>query len=215
MKYLPNQLVLIVVLGCSSIASAGVVDFDSLSHGATGAQIDAYLSSYGITISNATLGSSVGAQDDRITYGGGIVAASSGHIYLAQWGGGNPVTYTLNFEPALVELSFTRITELPGSGGTAYPWWEAKVFAGASQVGYASESLHAIWPGESNPAHVYSFSHEGITSIQFTGDHYGYAAFSQVMIDDLTLTPVPEPCGWVLAMMGALGLAIFGWLRNR
>ncbi len=215
MKNLVNPFASALVFVCSATASAGVVDFDSLAQGTTGAQMQAYLAGYGITISNATAGSSVGAQDDRIVYGGGVVAASSGHIYLAQWGGGNPVTYTLNFEPALVELAFTRITELPGSGGTAYPWWEARVFAGTTQVGYVSQAIHAVWPGESNPAQVYSFSHEGITSIRFTGDHYGYAAFGQVMIDDLTTTPVPEPSGLTLVAMVALGLAAFRQRRPR
>jgi hypothetical protein len=191
----------------TSIDTTGTINFDTLSSTASHQDVIDYLSDFGVTVSGVTPGTSLAIFDDSLTYGGDVIAAPSPHMCLGQIGSANAISYTLNALVPLASLSFTRVTELPGAGGgTSYPEWNAQVYAGTELIGSVGEGLHSIWTGESNPAHTYSFTGPGITSVRFSSDGYGYAAFNSVLIDDLQGVPVPEPSAVVLSGVGAIAL---------
>ena len=190
-------------------ASADVITFDTLSHGDTGSTIRSYLAGYGVSVTGVyPSGTDIYAMDDRIVYGGSDMA-SSGHMYLGLMPGIWGVGYTLNFNTPLTSLAFTRIRELPVA---AYPEWSATVYQGGTAFETVGEAAYSLWSG-SNPAHTYTFTGAGITSVTFSGNAYGFAAFCGPLIDDIVLNSVPEPGQW--AMMGLTFCGVAGYLIRR
>jgi hypothetical protein len=212
MRLVANVIVAVAMLiaasaNATSIDTTGTINFDTLSSTASHEDVIDYLADFGVTVSGMTGGTSLAILDDRLVYGGGVIAASSPHMCLAQNGSG-AISYTLNSEVPLASLSFTRITEMTGPyEGTSYPEWNAQVFAGTTLIDSVGEPSHAVWSGETNPARTYTFTGPGITSVRISSDGYGYTAFSSVMIDDLTGVPmVPEPSALALSGLGAAAL---------
>lgn len=173
---------------CAHAQSTVTLNFDSLTHGTTGAAMEDYLATFGISISAMTPGTHIGAYDYRLVYGGGAVVPSSGHMFLTQGGNNSGETFTLNFSPPLTRLSFTRITWLPGQFGAALPDWSATVFQEATVIGSVGQSAHSIWSPTTDPAQTYTFDGSAITSIQFDSNGHNFAAWSGPAIDDLVLT---------------------------
>jgi hypothetical protein len=198
-----------VIAPSASATTIETINFDSLSSTASSQDVIDYLADFGLTVSGMTQGTSLQIFDDRTVYGGGYITASSPHMCLAQGGSANAISYTLTSEVPLESFSFTRVTELAGpSGGTSYPDWNAQVFAGTTLIGSVGEGWHSLWGSDANPAHTYSFTGNGITSVTFSGDGHGSAAFNSVIIDDLHGEPlaVPEPAALSLSAVGAVAL---------
>lgn len=206
------------MLSLASFATAETINFDSLSNGTTGTTLNNYLAGYGITVSGLTSGTYLEAADDRLVYEGGYVEASSPHIYLTQGGISSAISYTLNFQTPLSSLAFTRITVKggPNSGnGTIYPEWSFQVFEGSSQIASGGQGYYSLWNPNIDAAQTYSFTGQGITSVRFSGNGYGEAAFCSALIDDIVTQPVPEPSTFALLGMGVAGMAFFGWRRRQ
>jgi hypothetical protein len=165
-----------------------VVNFDTLPDGASGVELSDYLASFGITTGGVTSGVTLQTQTNRP---GWAFEASSAPSYLL-WYGRNDVwqTFTLNFSAPLSRLSFTRCTELPVNGGTAFPAWSATVYQGATVVGTAGESAYSIWSPNTSPAQTYNFTGTGITSITFSANTWNFAGVGSPAIDDIVVTPV-------------------------
>lgn len=72
---------------CAQAQNTQTADFDSLPYGTTGTALQSYLAGYGMTITGMGAGTVAGVYDDRIVYGGGVLLASSGHMYFYLGGG--------------------------------------------------------------------------------------------------------------------------------
>ena len=210
-----SLLILTASLGLAAVpgARANVITVDTLSNGDSGSTIWSYLAGYGVSVSGVNpSGTDLLAMDDRLVYGGGIVGATSGHMYLGILPGAWGVGFTLNFNTPLAALSFKRITEFPGPYGSAYPEWSATVYQGGTALGTVGEAAYSLWPWNgSNPAQTYNFTGAGITSVTFSGNAYGFAGFCGPQIDDIALTPTPEPGQWAMMGLTFCGVAGYGY----
>ena len=173
-----------------------------------GVPLDTYMAQFGVTITNNTAGTSVNAEDDRWSYGGGVVGAPSVHNYLLQNGGNSGESYRLTFSQVQSSVSFTRVAELTSS---TWPQWSVQAFDTSNvAVGSAvGESLQ----GGTRAAQTFNLPGPGIKSIVVSGNGSGVAAYATAPIDDLFLpNAVPEPS----AAAGALLVgAAFAARRRR
>jgi hypothetical protein len=168
----------------TSTASPVPLNFDSVAAG-SGVDATAYLSSFGITLTNVSSGS-VNIFSDQNFYGSGVVAASSPHNFLLHGPAGgapNGATYTLNFSAPLASVSFTRIAQTTNN---LVAQWSATAFAGATFVDVVGEDLF----GGTEPAQLYSIPSGGlgITSLAISANGYNIAGIPSLPLDDLTLT---------------------------
>jgi autotransporter-associated beta strand protein len=177
---------------------------DASSNPVGGAALNNYLAQYGITISKVTPGSQVVVDDDRRSYGGGVVFASSPHNFLSNYFLNAPNSFTLNFDKALNFLSFTRIAG--GPFPTQYASWTATAL---DRSGRVLSSVSEFSPGVANfPAKTFTLNGPKIVAVRFDSNGFGTAAFSAVLLDDLVLnynqptsTPTPTPtCGTPTAL---------------
>jgi hypothetical protein len=168
-----------------------------------------YLGGFGITVTNVTSGAPLQIQDDRYTYGGGAVTATSGHNFLEQ-GGGYPVRYELDFSTEVTNLNFNRIAiDAPSS----MPTWSASLYNNSILVGTLGENGFIAY---NTPAANFSFSGMG-NRLVVNGNDFGYAGYQTLLMDDLSFDPVGAPlptsavCG--IALCG--GLFVFRSVRSR
>jgi hypothetical protein len=172
------------------------INFDALNalgSPVSGAALDAYLASYGVTISNVTAGSTMTVYDDRDIYSGQAVTTSSPHNLLTQAGVNSPVTYTLNFDHAYSGVTFTRPRMFAATpSGITRPAWQAYALdAGGNTVAFASESAAGSF--SEFPAQTFTLSGSAlIVALRVDSQNSG-TAFSALLLDDLVLTCPPPP----------------------
>ncbi|HSY17297.1 MAG TPA: hypothetical protein VK815_03145 [Candidatus Acidoferrales bacterium] len=160
------------------------MNFDNVNPGA-GIDATPYLASFGITLTNVSQPGSVYIVADTNYYGTGSVTASSPHNFLLQSVGGSvPCSYTLNFGTPLQSVTFTRIT-ITNTFET--PIWTATAYAGANVVG--SVGVCCIDSDSGQPAHTYTISGHGITSLTVSGNGNGSAAAASAPLDDFYMVP--------------------------
>jgi hypothetical protein len=162
------------------------INFDAIDASANpvgGTTLQNYLAQYGVTINDVTAGSHVVVDDDRRSYGGGVVFASSPHNFLSDYYLNAANSFTLNFSTPVDSVNFTRI-----SGGpfpTLYASWTATALSASGQE---LSSVSEFSPGIANfPAKIFTLSGPGIAKVRWDSDGFGVAAFSAVLLDDLTL----------------------------
>lgn len=167
-----------------------VVNFDALDASAgpvTGAALASYLAGFGISLSDVTPGTDVGAWDDQNLYGGQPVDPPSPPNVLTQAGSNDPVTFTLNFSTPLDSFGFTRPQLEPGPSGVTHPAWQAYAFdASGTELDSTSEPLLASF--SVIPAAPQGLTGPGIASVRFDSQNQQFAAFSAVLLDDFVLT---------------------------
>ncbi len=200
-------IAMLVLSWCPPMCQASeVVNFDSLdttSGSVSGVPLTNYLAGFGITVSDVTPGTTLTVENLSVS----MFVPQTPPNALHQQNNANGESYTLNFSPALSSLSFTRCAELPGPDGIAYPYWSATAYDGSLQIGQVSEDAYSLWPyNGSKPAHTYAFTGSHITSLVVYGNAYNFAACSTLMIDDIVLTPTPEPATLSLLALGALAM---------
>jgi hypothetical protein len=159
------------------------MNFDSVSPGA-GIDATAYLASFGIALTNVSQAGSVYIVGDTNYYGTGAVTASSPHNFLLQSVSASSCSYTLVFSVPLQSVTFTRIAI---SGGFSTPIWTATAYAGANAVG--SVGVNSIDGDTGQPAHTYTISGHGITSLTINGNGFGFTAAASAPLDDFYMTP--------------------------
>ena len=109
--------------------------------------------------------------------------ASSPHNFISDYQLNAPNSFTLNFHAPVHSVNFTRIAG--GPFPTLYASWTATAL---SQSGQELSSVSESSPGTENfPAKIFTLNGPGIAKVRWDSDGFGVAAFSAVLLDDLTL----------------------------
>jgi hypothetical protein len=190
------------------------LDLNSVDASAGSVDATSFLASYGITETPLVAGSGFLIFNQNNWYGTpGIVYASPPPNFLTEsLGGANSVLLT--FATPLTGLSFTRMEETGSGAGNSFGTWSAEVFSGATQIGSAGAPGYSIFNNSVNPAQTYTFTGAGITSVEFDGNSEGFYGSSSILMDDLTITPAPEPTTSAL-VAGLGGLSLMQLRRRR
>ena len=174
------------VLTLFSVPTTAIINFDSIDASANpvgGTTLQNYLARYAITISHVTPGSQVVVDDDRRSYGGGVVFASSPHNFLSDYFLNAPNSFTLNLASPADSVNFTRIAG--GPFPTIYASWTATALSASGQE---ISSVSEFSPGDANfPGKTFTLRGPGIAKVRWDSDGFGFAAFSAVLVDDLVL----------------------------
>jgi hypothetical protein len=214
-----RMILLAAVLGLflSGVAPARagvIVNFDGVDASGgpvTGAAVDSYLATYGITLSNVTPGTSV--RIETVSY---LVPPSPPNIL---WQGGPPhaESFNVNFAALQSSFGFTRVEFLsPTSSGTITPAWTASAFDSMGHLlDQVGEPIISSFSGI--PSHSFVLNGPGIAWVTFASDAHGFAGTAGVALDDFVLSnaAVPEPASLTLLGIAIAGMAGYGWRRRR
>ena len=191
------------------------LNFDAVSVPAFGV-VDAtsYLATFGVTLSNVTSGGQVVVRND-----GGLpnfIAPPSPPNTLSVFSsvGQIPNTFTLNFPAPLTSLSFTRPQLLTGPTGVTHPQWIATAL-NSLDVAVASVGQGLIASFADVPAQTFTLTGTDIEKLRFDSNNFAFASTVAVVVDDLTLNPVPEPATLLLFGTTAAGLGLARWIKRR
>jgi hypothetical protein len=162
-----------------------IINFDSVdaTHGRVVASI--YMAKHGISISNVTQGTIVVIENTKNIYDGRAMVADSSPNVLTQINSNDPVSFTLNFPSPLIEVRFTRPFLLAGPTGITFPEWRAiAIDEGGREIDEAGEPPRGYYSNE--PARTFVLKGPGIKSLRFDSKNHHFAAFSAVVIDNLS-----------------------------
>lgn len=196
------RLIPLVLAACLSLAVGSVnpsqkrtvvIDFDKSASGspidvsATGRLVaNGYLAAFDITLSDVTQGTQVVLYDLKKTYEGQAITAVSGNNALTQVGSNDPVSFTLNFKKPLQAVKFTRPKLIAGPTGITFPEWKAIALdAKGSVLDEGGESLGGYYSDA--PPKTFTLKGAGIRVVRFSSNNNHFAAFSAIVLDDLTL----------------------------
>ena len=185
-----------VIETVTALAGVEVINFDDpvilpTSLGAVGGTaLSNYLLGFGITITNATLGTRLEAINQNSFSGNELPVPSSPPNLFTQMGSSQPVTFTLNFATNQENVSFTRVgINTNGPSGISHPAWTARIFDGSgNELGSASEPL--LFSSSNIPPRTFTLASSGmanIASLRFDSDSQQTAGFAAVLLDDLVL----------------------------
>ena len=169
-----------------------VINFDSLdtSSGAVGGPaLSNYLAGFGVTITNATLGTRLEADKGDDLARGALPAPSSPPNLFTQIGLSQPgpVTFTLALANQVQSFGFTRVGLMPGSSLALHPAWTAHALdAAGAELESVSEPLIAVNTA-AIPARVFQLTGANIAAVRFDSDSQQAASFGAVLLDDLVL----------------------------
>lgn len=195
--------VLVSVLSLVTTARAApiVINFDSVDTSAgpaVGAPAHSYLAGFGITFTSSF------AVNPIIEPGQPWITPSSSPNMFGAIGLATAFSYTLSFANQLESLSFTR----PGFNPAIMSAWTATAFSASNAVLATAGEPSLLF--NASPA-TFTLTGPGIDHVVFTDNAFSFAGINFRM-DNLTLTPVPEPATMALFLAGVLGL---GALRRR
>ncbi len=170
-----------IVIG-GACATNTVLNFDDASAG----DATSYLRNFGINLSEVTAGTKVSIVD--FSQSTAASPSSPPNVLVQTDTQGNPATFTLNFSAPLDSVAFTRPMLLVSSpSGIIHPLWSAHAFNALTQeVSTVSEGLIASFTNV--PAQTFTLSGPGITAVRIDSNNEHIAAFTAVLIDDLTLS---------------------------
>lgn len=138
-------------------------------------------------------------------------------VYFARRDAANPsampetsaiLSDTPDFPDGLSSVSFARA----GLHSATHPEWSATAFGdGGAVLGSVSEGRLS---GD-HAAKTFTLSGGIIRSVRFDANAQGTAGFATPLLDDLVLTPVPEPSTYALMAVGVVALASGVRVRRR
>jgi hypothetical protein len=216
----PRKYVCLLALGLLSSAAATTINFDSLNATAgsvTGAPLNTYLAGFGVTLINVTSGTQMVVQDENVIYGGNVVDAPSSRNVLGQQGTAGAASFTLSFASVVSNLSFDRVGIYGNINPTSFPTWSATALdVNGNSLGAYGEVVQGYWHYLAPT--TFTFAVANIKSVRFDGNAHNYAAFTNVLIDNITYTPsagsVPDSSATLPLLAGALAL-LGTWARRR
>jgi hypothetical protein len=190
-RFLGHGLWLCCLLAVHSVGRTSdplttVLDFDAVD--ATHGRVVAtrYLATYGITLSAVSPGTLVAIDNTRNIYDGRALIPGSSPNVLEQILVNDPVSFTLNFQDPLQAIQFTRPALLAGPTGIVFPAWQAQVLDARGKVlDQVEEALRGYYAN--TPAQTFTLKGEGIKALRFNSNNQHFAAFSAVVLDNLTL----------------------------
>jgi hypothetical protein len=150
----------------------------------------------GIKVSDLTPGTQLVIVSDQRVYDGRSLRASSGHNMLTQGNSGDPISFTLNFPEPVRIVRFTRPKLLAGETGITFPEWSAQALDANGQsigppvgepLGSGPVYYHDV------PPKTFALKGPAIQAVRFQSNNRHFAAFSAVIIDDLTLEKESKP----------------------
>lgn len=196
-------------------ARAGTINFDGIgtSTHVTGAGLDAFLATYGVSVSGGSGASAVDVINNASFYGGGALSTAPDTNFFMQQSGDSGQTFTLDFSTPLENVTFTRPELLAGPNGIVAAAWSETAYNGMNaEVGSLSGGMIASYLDV--PAQTYTITGADITSVAFWSDGYGTAGIEGIPMTDLRLTAaVPEPPTPLLFGLGLMAMA--GWALRR
>jgi hypothetical protein len=176
--------------GASGENGKTIITFDEIDTKHDMVVADRYLRRFGVTVTDITPGTQVYIVNDKNVYQGRTLRASSGHNVLTQGSSTEPVSFKLTLAEPAKMVQFTRPKLIAGVNGISFPEWSAQAFDGSGKIigdsvgeplGRGPTYYHDI------PAKTFVFTGPGIKSVSFSSKNHHFAAFSAVVIDDLTL----------------------------
>ncbi|MDB5474493.1 MAG: hypothetical protein JWP49_4 [Phenylobacterium sp.] len=152
------------------------------SQGLRGAAMNAAFRRRGITIV-APGDQPVAMMDSRYVYGGKAVGGARGNIVLLQTGG-HPCQYVMEFDQPRASYSFSRSQLIAGPSGITHPVWTATAqdAYGRKLSSVGEEEIRSF---SDVPTQRFHLAGPAIKRIVFWGDHRGFAAFCNAVIDDM------------------------------
>jgi hypothetical protein len=173
-----------------------VITFDEINAEADIVAAAAYLRRFKITISDVTPGTQVFIVSANKLYGGRVLQPSSANNVLTQGNSIDPVEFTLNLPEPMLSVSFIRPKLLAGGNGITFPEWRAEALDGQHKplgeavgepLGMGEIYFHDV------PAKTFTLKGPGIKAVRFWSNNHNFAAFSAVILDDLTLETEAHP----------------------
>ncbi|MBI3400001.1 MAG: HYR domain-containing protein [Acidobacteria bacterium] len=179
---------LLLTASLPALAGTVTINFDSVDASAPGCVPAApYLAGYGVTITGMTPATTVGIASTNQTYGGLAMQAPSMPNFLTQCGSNDPVSYTLHFWTPLNGVAFTRPRLLNGPSGISFPEWSVHFLDSVgNDLGSVGEPLSSYFADQ--PAKTFTFTASAIAAMRVESNNYHFAAFSALLLDDLTMT---------------------------
>lgn len=176
-----------------------VLNFDTVNtYSDTKTPIDArsYLGAFDIELREVTPGTQVVMLNHLGSYGGQAFLPVSRPNILTQIGSNDPVSFTLIFSRPLSKLSFVLPPLIAATeSGITFPKWRADAFDDrGNQIASVANNLFGSYKNEDSRTFFLEQkpnSKACIKTLQFTSNNGHFAAFSAIMIDDLTLFYAP------------------------
>jgi hypothetical protein len=200
-----------------------VVNFDSVNaasspYSVTGAPVTNYLSTFGISV--GSLSNASGPNIINENYFG--PTAGTPPYYMVPSSGTNMFTFGTNnltggsfnmsFSAPQTQVSFTRVAVLAdpthNPNGFAYPQWSVTALdSHGNTLGSVGESISSYFtdiPAQGFQLGPYSSS---ISQLVWSANTQNFAGTGGPVVDDLTISAVPEPAGLgIAAVAGVLAL---------
>ncbi|MFM8734126.1 MAG: hypothetical protein ACKOC8_02895 [Pirellulales bacterium] len=207
-----SVLVLLAALAPAAVAPAStvLVDFDALNATGgpvSGSLLDAYLATYGITVSNV-----VGSGSPRVANAGtgvflypGFFSPPSAPNFLQQSASETPSGYRLTFSEPVASVSFTRAAmdpEMSITGMIAAEWTARAIGPSGTTLGQVGEPNYASYVPVPAATFTFAFPAPGIAALVIERPVQVVSPTPTTVyspaIDNLVLgTPLPEPHGLV------------------